>query len=87
MEKTSISEVIETLIKALVDEPEEVEVTESQGEKTLVIEARVSKQDMGKVIGKRGRTIDSLRTIVAACGAKKRQRCIFQIIEDEDDDR
>ena len=86
MEQTAVSEIIEMLIKALVDEPEEVQVTENKGEKTLVIEARVSKKDMGKVIGRNGRTIDSLRTIVAACGAKRRQRCIFQIIEEEDDE-
>lgn len=86
MEQTSVSEIIEMLIKALVDEPDEVQVTENKGEKTLVIEARVSKKDMGKVIGRNGRTIDSLRTIVAACGAKRRQRCIFQIIEEENDE-
>ena len=86
MEQSSVSEIIEMLIKALVDEPDEVQVTENKGEKTLVIEARVSKKDMGKVIGRNGRTIDSLRTIVAACGAKRRQRCIFQIIEEENDE-
>ena len=83
MEDKSMAEIVELLLKALVDEPEEVEVTESSGEKTLVIEARVSKKDMGKVIGRSGRTIDALRTIVSACGAKNRRRCIFQIIEEE----
>ncbi len=85
MEETTVAEIVEMLIKALVDEPDEVQVTENKGEKTLVIEARVAKKDMGKVIGRSGRTIDSLRTIVAACGAKRRQRCIFQIIEDDDE--
>ncbi len=83
---TSISEILEMLIKALVDEPDQVRVTESKGEKTVVFEARVSKNDMGKVIGRHGRTIESLRTIVGACGSKRKQRCIFQVIDDEEDD-
>ena len=81
--QTPIAEIVEMLIKALVDEPDQVEVTENKGEKTIVFEARVSKKDMGKVIGRHGRTIESLRTIVGACGSKRKQRCIFQIIEDE----
>ncbi len=80
--EASMSEIIEMLIKALVDEPEQVEVTESKGEKTTIYEAKVSKNDMGKVIGRGGRTIESLRTIVGACGAKKKQRCIFQVIDE-----
>ena len=81
--ETTIVEIIEMLIKSLVDEPDQVRVTESKGEKTTVFEARVSKKDMGKVIGRNGRTIESLRTIVGACGAKRKQRCIFQIIDEE----
>ena len=82
--ETSIVEIIEILIKALVDEPDAVRVTESSGEKTTVFEVSVAKKDMGKVIGRNGRTIESLRTIVGACGAKRKQRCIFQIIDDEE---
>ena len=82
--ETAIVEIIEMLIKALVDEPDQVRVTESKGEKTTIFEASVSKKDMGKVIGRNGRTIESLRTIVGACGAKRKQRCIFQIIDDEE---
>ncbi len=85
METNSIAEIVEMLIKALVDEPDQVQVTESKGEKTVIFEARVSKKDMGKVIGRHGRTIESLRTIVSACGSKRRQRCIFQIIDDDED--
>ena len=85
MESVSIAEIIETLIKALVDEPDQVRVTESKGEKTTVFEASVSKRDMGKVIGRNGRTIESLRTIVGACGAKRKQRCIFQVIDEEEE--
>lgn len=78
-----ITDIVSTLIKALVDEPDKVEVTETKGEKTTIYEARVAKNDMGKVIGRNGRTIDSLRVIVSACGAKRKERCNFQIIEDE----
>ena len=81
----SICEIIEMLIKALVDDPDQVEVTESKGEKTTIFEARVSKEDMGKVIGRGGRTIESLRTIVGACGAKRKQRCLFQIIDEDEE--
>ena len=82
--EASIVEIIEILIKALVDEPDQVRVAESRGEKTTVFEASVSKKDMGKVIGRSGRTIEALRTIVGACGAKRKQRCIFQIIDEEE---
>ena len=81
--ETKITDIVLTLIKALVDEPDKVEVTETKGEKTTIYEARVAKNDMGKVIGRKGRTIDSLRVIVSACGAKRKERCNFQIIEDE----
>ena len=81
--ETPIAEIIEMLIKALVDEPDQVHVTENKGEKTTVFEANVSKKDMGKVIGRNGRTIESLRTIVGACGAKRKKRCIFQVIDEE----
>ncbi len=84
MGETSIANIVEMLIKALVDEPDQVQVTESRGEQTIILEARVSKKDMGKVIGRHGRTIESLRTIVGACGSKKRQRCIFQVIDDDE---
>lgn len=69
-----ITDIVSTLIKALVDEPDKVEVTETKGEKTTIYEARVAKNDMGKVIGRNGRTIDSLRVIVSACGAKRKRK-------------
>ena len=80
-----LREVVENLIKRLVDEPDQVNVKESQGEnKTLVFEARVAKNDMGKVIGRKGKTVDALRVIIGACGAKQKQRCVFQIIDEEE---
>ena len=77
-----LQKVVESLIKKLVSEPEQVEVKENQGEKTLVFEVSVAKQDMGKVIGRKGKTIEALRTIVSAFGIKKNKRCILQLIEE-----
>lgn len=78
-----MTEIVLMLIKALVDESDKVEVTETKGDKTVIYEARVAKTDMGKVIGRSGRTIEALRVIVSACGAKRKQRCNFQIVDDE----
>lgn len=72
---------IEMMAKALVDKPEEVEVTEVQGEQTTVIELKVAKDDLGKVIGKQGRTARALRTILGAASTKIRMRCVLEIIE------
>ena len=80
-----IKQVVENLIKRLVSEPEQVEVNENQGERTIVFEVRVSKADMGRVIGKRGKTIESLRTIISVFGVKIKKRCILQLIEDSDE--
>ncbi len=80
---TEIKDLVTDLIKGLVNEPDEVEVTENEGDKTLVFEAKVAKEDMGKVIGKKGKTIEAIKTIVVACGAKQKKRCIFQIIDEE----
>lgn len=72
---------IETMAKALVDRPEDVEVTEVQGEQTTVIELKVAKEDLGKIIGKEGRTARSLRTILSAASTKIRKRSVLEIIE------
>ena len=78
-----LKQVVENLIKRLVSEPDQVIVNENQGEKTLVFEVRVAKDDMGRVIGKRGKTIEALRTIISAFGVKKQMRCILQLIEED----
>lgn len=72
---------IEMLAKALVDKPEAVEVTEVEGEQTTVIELRVAKEDLGKVIGKQGRTARALRTILSAASTKIRRRSVLEILE------
>lgn len=72
---------IETIAKALVDKPEEVSVTEVEGEQTTVIELKVAKEDLGKVIGKQGRTARALRTILSAASTKIRKRSVLEILE------
>ena len=78
-----MSQVIENLIKRLVTQPDEVEVTENEGGQTNVFEVKVAKEDMGRVIGKKGRIIEALRTIVFAFGVKQKKRCLLQLIEEE----
>jgi len=78
-----LQQIVEILVKRLVSEPEQVDIKENQGEKTIVFEARVAKQDMGKVIGRKGKTIEALRTIIGAFGMKQNKRCIFQLIEED----
>jgi predicted RNA-binding protein YlqC (UPF0109 family) len=72
---------VETMAKALVDNPESVAVTEVVGEKTTVYELRVSESDLGKVIGKQGKTARAMRTILSAAGTKVGKRCVLEILE------
>lgn len=76
-----MKELVEFIAKALVDRPEEVEVTEIKGEQTSVIELKVAKDDLGKVIGKQGRTAHAIRTILNAASTKLRKRAVLEIIE------
>ena len=72
---------IEYVVKALVDMPEGVRVSAVRGEQTTVIELHVAKEDLGKVIGKQGRTAQSLRTILNAASTKMKIRSVLEIIE------
>lgn len=76
-----MKELIETIGKALVDYPDEVEVKEVEGEATTVLELRVSQADLGKVIGKQGRTARAIRTILGASGMKLKKRFVLEILE------
>lgn len=76
-----MKDLIEVIAKSLVDKPEDVDVIEVEGEETTVIELKVSKEDLGKVIGKQGRTARAMRTILSAAAAKVRKRCVLEIIE------
>lgn len=74
-------ELIEFIAKALVDHPEQVRVSEIEGEKTSVIELSVAKDDLGKVIGKQGRTARAIRVILSAASANLGKRSVLEIIE------
>ena len=70
-----------TKVKAIVDKPEEVSLREVEGEKTTVLELRVAKEDLGKVIGKQGKTAQAMRTILNAMATKLKKRAVLEIIE------
>lgn len=74
-------ELVDYIAKALVDYPEQVEVREIAGEQTSVIELKVAKDDLGKVIGKQGRTARAMRTILGAASTKLRKRSVLEILE------
>jgi predicted RNA-binding protein YlqC (UPF0109 family) len=77
----SLRELIDYLARGLVDHPEEVEVEEVEESDALVFELKVAEEDLGKVIGKQGRTAKALRTILSAASAKTRRRVILEILE------
>ena len=76
-----MKELVKYMAQALVDKPEMVTVSEIVGEQTSVIELRVAKEDLGKVIGKQGRTAKAMRTILSAASTKIRKRSVLEIIE------
>ena len=77
----SIRELVEYIAKVLVDHPEQVRVSEIEGENTSVLELTVASEDMGKIIGKQGRTAIAIRTILNNVAMKIRRRCVLEIIE------
>lgn len=77
----SMKQLIEYIARALVDNPEAVDVSEISGEQTSVIELKVAKDDLGKVIGKQGRTARAMRTILSAASTKIKKRSVLEIIE------
>ncbi len=76
-----MKDLVERMAKALVDKPEDVVVNEIDGEKTTVYELRVASTDLGKVIGKQGKTARAMRTILSASGTKIGKRCVLEILE------
>jgi len=78
---SQLKEFVEFMAKSIVDNPEEVQVTEVAGEKTTVIELRVASEDLGKVIGKQGRTAKAIRSILSAVAAKMKKRAVLEILE------
>ncbi len=76
-----MKQLVEMVCKSLVDNPEQVTVTQIDGEQTTILELRVHQSDLGKVIGKQGRTARAIRTILAAAGMKQKRRYNLEIIE------
>jgi len=76
-----LKELIEYIVKALVDNPEKVEVNEIAGEKSIIYELKVGEGDLGKVIGKEGRTAKAVRTIITAAAMKQGKRTVLEILE------
>ncbi len=76
-----MKDLIGYIAQALVDHPEQVSVTEVEGDQTTVLELKVAKEDIGKVIGKQGRTARSMRTILNAASAKIKKRTVLEIVE------
>ena len=81
MNDSSLREVVETIAKALVDNPEAVAVSEIDGDGTTVLELKVASSDLGKVIGKQGRTARAIRTLLRAAGMKSKKRFVLEIVE------
>ncbi|NQZ00154.1 MAG: KH domain-containing protein [Bdellovibrionales bacterium] len=81
MDPSSLRDLVEFMAKSLVDHPDEVDVNEVIGEQTTVVELKVSKEDLGKVIGKQGRTARSMRTILNAASTKLQKRSVLEIVE------
>lgn len=78
---SALKGLIEQLVKAIVDKPEEVKISEVEGESTSVIELRVAKEDIGKIIGKEGKTAKAMRTILSAASQKLKKKTHLEIIE------
>jgi hypothetical protein len=74
-------QLVENLAKALVDSPDEVSVNEIWGEKTSVIQLKVAKSDLGKVIGKQGKNANAMRRILGAAGTKEKRSLVLEILE------
>ena len=76
-----MKDLIRNIVRALVDHPEEVIVSEVEGEHALILELKVAKTDFGKVIGRHGRTAQAIRTILSAASGKAKKRIVLEILE------
>lgn len=80
--KICMKEAVEKIIKALADQPDAVQVSETSSEKTTVIEVRVAEGDMGRLIGRQGRTIKAIRSLLFFAGQKQNRRFNLNVLED-----
>lgn len=79
-----VKDLIQYIASSLVDAPEDVQITEIEGEHTCVLELRVAKEDLGKIIGKQGRTARAIRTLLAAASSKAQKRTVLEIVDSHD---
>ncbi|MFP4395950.1 MAG: KH domain-containing protein [Anaerolineales bacterium] len=77
---TAVKDLVEYIVKALADEPEAVELSEIEGETSLVLELRVASEDMGRMIGRGGRTINAMRSLARVLGAKMGKKVTLEIV-------
>ena len=80
LEERSMKMLVEYIVKALVDQPDRILIAERSGRNTTIIELAVAKEDIGKVIGKEGRTINAIRTILNAAGASQKKRVVLEVM-------
>jgi len=78
---SAMKDLLEEIARALVDNPDDVQVAEVEGEQTTVLELRVREEDLGKVIGRQGRTARAIRTLLSAAGMKIHKRFVLEILE------
>ena len=76
-----VSDLIKLIVSSLVDSPDDIEITEVTGDSTTVYELRGAKDDLGKIIGKQGKTAKAIRTLLGAAAAKDKRRAVLEIIE------
>ena len=76
-----LKDLVEYIVKKLVDSPDSVKVSEVTGEQAIIVELRVAPEDLGKVIGKEGRTARAIRTLLHAAATKERRRAVLEILE------
>jgi predicted RNA-binding protein YlqC (UPF0109 family) len=80
LEERSMKTLVEYIVTALVDQPDQILIAERSGRNTTIIELSVAKEDIGKVIGKEGRTINAIRTILNAAGASQKKRVVLEVM-------
>jgi len=82
-QETSLRELLDQMVRSMVDQPDRVAVNEIEGQRSVVLELTVAPDDVAKVIGRRGAHAQALRTILLAAGGKRGKRCVLEIIEDQ----
>ena len=76
-----MKQVLETIVKSLVDSPNEVTITEVNGDKTIIYELRCNAKDVGKIIGKSGKTVGAMRTILSSMAAKQGRKAMLEVVD------